>query len=79
MRVVNEFLKDGIRISVLNWNNKYLMKYELGPMEQTFKIPETDILEEKDLEVFSEGEFFGLVKDRFKEMGESLQKQLGNL
>lgn len=79
MRVVKEFSKDGIRISVLNWNNKYLMKYELGPMEQTFKISETDILEEGDLDAFTDGIFFELVKDRFKEMGESFQKQLENL
>ena len=79
MRVVKEFSKDAIRISVLNWNNKYLMKYELGPMEQTFKIPETDISEEADLNLFTEGIFFESVKERFKEMGESFQKQLENL
>jgi len=79
MRVVNEFSKDGIRISVFSWNNKYLIKFELGPMEQTFKIPETDILEDSDLSSFYEGEFFDLVVLRFKEMGESFQKQLENL
>jgi hypothetical protein len=79
MRVVSEFSKEGIRISVFSWNNKYLVKYELGPMEQTFKIPETDILEESDLNLFCEGTFFDQVVLRFKEMGESFQKQLENL
>jgi len=79
MRVVSEFSKDGIRVSVFSWNNKYLLKYELGPMEQTFKIPETDILEESDLDSFYQGEFFDKVVLRFKEMGESFQKQLENL
>lgn len=79
MRVVKEFSKEGIRISVFSWNNKYLVKYEFGPMEQTFKIPETDVLEESDLEVFCNGEFFDRVIFRFKEMGESFQKQLENL
>lgn len=79
MRVVSEFSKDGIRVSVFSWNNKYLLKYELGPMEQTFKIPETDILEESDLNSFYQGEFFDQVTLRFKEMGESFQKQLENL
>lgn len=79
MRVVSEFSKDGIRVSVFSWNNKYLLKYELGPMEQTFKIPETDILEESDLSLFYEGVFFEKVVLRFKEMGESFQKQLENL
>lgn len=79
MRVVSEFSKDGIRVSVFSWNNKYLLKYEWGPMEQTFKIPETDILEESDLDSFYQGEFFDKVVSRFKEMGESFQKQLENL
>lgn len=79
MRVVKEFSKEGIRVSVFSWNNKYLLKFEMGPMEQTFKIPETDVLEESDLGTFYEGEFFDRVVVRFKEMGESFQKQVENL
>jgi hypothetical protein len=79
MRVVKEFTKEQVRISVFSWNNKYLIKYELGPMEQTFKIPETDILEEAELDRFCEGEFFVAVIQRFEEMGRTFQKQLENL
>lgn len=79
MRVVKEFVKNEIRISVFSWNNKYLIKFEQGPMEQTFKIPETDILEESDLDQFYDGEFFEEVTQRFKEMGQSFQKQIENL
>jgi hypothetical protein len=79
MRVVKEFTKNEIRVSVFSWNNKYLLKFEQGPMEQTFKIPETDILEESDLDKFFEGNFFEEVTQRFKEMGQSFQKQIENL
>ena len=79
MRVVKEFMKEEIRVSVFSWNNKYLLKFELGPMEQTFKIPETDILEESDLNAFLEGEFFEGVKSRFDSMGKSLKKQVSIL
>ncbi|MFC0261671.1 hypothetical protein [Fontibacter flavus] len=79
MRVVKEFVKEDIRISIFSWNNKYLIKFEYGPMEQTFKIPEMDILDENDLDGFCNGEFFQSVIFRFKEMGESFQKQLQNL
>ncbi|PRY87099.1 hypothetical protein [Mongoliibacter ruber] len=79
MRVVREFTKEAIRVSIFSWNNKYLIKYELGPMEQTFKVSEMDILEESDLDGFSEGEFFEEIKLRFKEMGESLRKQMENI
>ncbi|EOZ95442.1 hypothetical protein A33Q_2804 [Indibacter alkaliphilus LW1] len=79
MRVVKEFTKEEIRVSVYSWNNKYLLKFEIGPLEQTYKVPETEILEEQDIDAFCEGEFFEKVESLFKEMGESLRKQLENI
>ncbi|MDA0314571.1 MAG: hypothetical protein O2829_07390 [Bacteroidetes bacterium] len=78
MRVVKEIVRDEIRVSIFSWNSKYIFKYELGPMEQTFKVSETEILEESELEGFLEGEFLEEVKQRFKEMGQSLLRKLEN-
>lgn len=77
MRVVKEETRGEIRVSIFSWNSKYIFKYELGPMEQTFKVSETDILEEAELEGFLEGEFLKEVKQRFEEMGASLLRKLG--
>ena len=77
MRVVREETRGEIRVSIFSWNSKYIFKYELGPMEQTFKVSETDILEESELERFLEGEFLEEVKQRFEEMGESLLRKIG--
>jgi hypothetical protein len=77
MRVVKEVTLGEIRVSIFSWNSKYIFKYELGPMEQTFKVSETDILEESELAGFLEGEFLEEVQQRFKEMGESLLRKLG--
>ena len=77
MRVIREETRGEIRISIFSWNSKYIFKYELGPMEQTFKVSETDILEESELESFLEGEFLEEVKQRFEEMGESLLRKIG--
>ena len=44
MRVVKEVTLGEIRVSIFSWNSKYIFKYELGPMEQTFKVSETEIL-----------------------------------
>jgi hypothetical protein len=77
MRVVKEMTLGEIRVSIFSWNSKYIFKYELGPMEQTFKVSETDILEESELDGFLEGEFLEEVQGRFKEMGESLLRKLG--
>jgi hypothetical protein len=77
MRVVKEVTLGEIRVSIFSWNSKYIFKYELGPMEQTFKVSEMDILEESELAGFLEGEFLEEVQQRFKEMGESLLRRLG--
>lgn len=77
MRVVREETRGEIRVSIFSWNSKYIFKYELGPMEQTFKVSETDILEESELERFLDGEFLEEVKQRFEEMGESLLRKIG--
>jgi hypothetical protein len=76
MRVVKEVTLGEIRVSIFSWNSKYIFKYELGPMEQTFKVSETEILEESELDGFLEGNFLEEVKQRFQEMGESLLRKL---
>jgi len=76
MRVIKEVTLGEIRVSIFSWNSKYIFKYELGPMEQTFKVSETDILEESELAGFLEGDFLEEVQERFKEMGESLLRKL---
>jgi hypothetical protein len=77
MRVVKEVTRGEIRVSIFSWNSKYIFKYELGPMEQTFKVSETDVLEESELESFLDGEFLEEVKHRFEEMGASLLRKIG--
>jgi len=77
MRVVKEVTLGEIRVSIFSWNSKYIFKYELGPMEQTFKVSETEIFKESDLDGFLEAEFLEEVQQRFKEMGASLLRKLG--
>lgn len=79
MRQIKEFLKEDVKVTVFYWNNKYLIKFEQGPLEQTFKVQEYDILQESDLEKLCKGEFFELVKKRFNEMGLTLQKEIENI
>ncbi len=78
MKVVKEFTKNEIRISIFSWNNKYLLKFEQGMIEQTFKIKEMDIISEEDLSVFFSENFLLDVQKRFDEMHNSLRNQLLN-
>jgi hypothetical protein len=79
MRIVKELSIKDIRVSVFSWNNKYILKFEQGMVEQTFKIGEMDIVEEKDLDAFLEGDFLESVEKRFEEMHHSLYNQLENI
>lgn len=79
MKIVKETTLEGIRISVFSWNNKFLLKYEQGMIEQTFKISELDIAREDDLSVFFSGDFLSDVQKRFDEMHNSLRSKLENV
>jgi hypothetical protein len=79
MRVVKEITKNHIRITVFSWNNKYLLKFEQGMIEQTFKINQLDVDREESLSIFFSDNFLLTVQKRFDEMHHSLRNQLENL
>ena len=43
MRVVADIPHPEIKITLLAWNGKYLLKLELGPFEQTYKVSELEV------------------------------------
>ena len=76
MRVVKEIYRPQCKITVFQWNGKYLIKLEKGLLEQTFKVPELDITSEDELEAILSEEFMQKADERFTEMMQSLQKAL---
>ncbi len=42
MRILNESVIEGIKISIFEWNNKYILKYEIPFLEQIYKLPVED-------------------------------------
>jgi CRISPR/Cas system-associated endonuclease Cas1 len=73
MRVVGEIAHPEIKITIFNWNNRYLIKLEAGPFEQTFKVEEYLASEEEVKKIVSE-EFIQQSIIRFNEMAKSLQE-----
>jgi hypothetical protein len=73
MRIVGEITHPDCRITLLSWNNRYLIKIEQGLLEQTFKINQFDLLQESDLTRMLDEKFIGECLSRFREMGASLQ------
>jgi hypothetical protein len=57
-------------ISLFQWNGKYIVKFEMNQMEQTYKIAETEIYGMNDVEEAVNEEFINSVLERFRLMGE---------
>ena len=76
MRVVKEIQRPECKVTIYQWNGKYLIKLEKGLLEQTFKVPELDITSEADLDTILSESFMHKAELRFTEMMEALQKAL---
>jgi hypothetical protein len=73
MRIVGEIPHPEIKITIFQWNNRYLIKLEAGTLEQTFKIEQYDIDSEEDLKKVVNEAFISQSILRFNDMAKSLQ------
>ncbi len=74
MRVVGEIEHPECKITIFHWNNKYLIKLEMGPFEQTFKLNEFDISSETELRKIVDEDFIDEAMARFADMSRSLSE-----
>jgi len=72
MRVVKEIISANYKITIFHWNNRYLIKFESGALEQTFKVSELDVSSESEVVAMLDDIFLKEVSRRFEEMAESL-------
>lgn len=79
MRVVREFTEGPLRISVFSWNNKYLIKLERGPLEQTFKVAEYDVAGDQQLLEVLTPAFLTACNERFDAMESAWREALAVL
>ena len=79
MRVIGEIQHPHCKITLFNWNNRYLVKLEQGPLEQTFKINQYDLSGEADLQSVVNPAFINEALTRFAAMEASLHKALSDL
>jgi len=50
MRYIKDVPNQEFKISIYQWNNKYIVKIEAGMYEQTYKIDEYDVSSVEDIE-----------------------------
>ncbi|MBG6233700.1 hypothetical protein IWX76_000255 [Pedobacter sp. CAN_A7] len=70
MRVIAELPHPSCKITLFNMNQKYIVKFELGSFEQSYKLSELDLTGGGANEIFQmlDEEFIATVVERFKLM-----------
>ena len=38
MRIINSFIKENIKVTIFDFDLKYVIKFEFGSLEQTYKV-----------------------------------------
>ena len=74
MRVVGNIPHPDLLITVFAMNEKYVVKMEAGPMEQTYKIPMDSVQGLDGVQRFFDDDFMQKVLQRFNEMFLDLQE-----
>jgi hypothetical protein len=78
MRVVGEIQHPFCKITLFNWNNKYIVKFERGQIEQTYKVNELDLTGEEDIKEMLNEQFLDKVMKRFDDMDNDWDALVGD-
>ena len=68
MRIIDSIPHPSITISIFQMNDKYMVKFEAGMMEQTFKFLTSDVKSVEELKKKISSEFIDATRKRFNEM-----------
>ncbi|TAH27065.1 MAG: hypothetical protein EAZ07_02190 [Cytophagales bacterium] len=80
MRVVSETTRLDLKITIYNWNNKYLLKFENGLFEQTYKVSALDVTGDSDLlNILDDELFLAQVKQSFTQMEANFSDSLNRV
>jgi hypothetical protein len=74
MRYIKDIPHQQFKISIYQWNNKYIIKIEVGMFEQTYKIEEYEIANVEEIEKTMDTEFLEKVSLRFSGMQDTLHR-----
>ncbi|MDB4835034.1 hypothetical protein OAH12_00435 [Cyclobacteriaceae bacterium] len=73
MRVVANIPHPKFKITLFSYNEKYLMKLEAGPMEQTYKVPFEETTNDQDVIDLLDEKFLEDIYNHFTNMFISLR------
>ncbi|KAA9338580.1 hypothetical protein F0P96_07055 [Hymenobacter busanensis] len=77
MRHVADIPHPDLKITLLAWNGKYLLKLEKGMLEQTYKVSELDLVGgDEEMRQLLDDTFVAAAVRRFADMRDDLQAAL---
>ena len=76
MRVVAEIPNPACKITIYQWNNRYIIKLERGLLEQTFKVDQFDLASEQEVYKIIDDKFLQQASSRFLEMEKCLYEAI---
>ncbi|HLG02436.1 MAG TPA: hypothetical protein VI731_02505 [Bacteroidia bacterium] len=68
MRIVGQIPHPNFTISIFHMNDKFIIKLEAGPMEQSFKFPQDSVKGVEAVKKIVDAEFLQKAQTRFNEM-----------
>ncbi|MBS1637066.1 MAG: hypothetical protein JST26_14205 [Bacteroidetes bacterium] len=68
MRIIDSIPHPSISISIFQMNDKFIVKFEAGPMEQAFKFMMQDVKSVEQLKKIIDEAFVETVRERFNQM-----------
>ena len=68
MRIIDTIPHPSITISIFQMNEKFIVKFEAGPMEQAFKFENSEVKGLENLKKLITPDFIEAVRKRFNEM-----------
>jgi hypothetical protein len=68
MRIIDSIPHPSISISIFQMNDKYIVKFEAGPMEQAFKFYTEDVKSVDGVKKLINSDFIETVRLRFNDM-----------
>lgn len=68
MRVVADIPNPDMKVTLMSWNGKYIIKLEKGDFEQTYKISEMDVMNDEGAKELLDEKFLEAALNRFSDM-----------
>ena len=72
MRIINSFIKENIKVTIFDFDLKYVIKFEFGSLELTYKVDKLEFMNHLDLEEKIDQNFIKSVNKRFDRMSKDL-------